>query len=84
MRRPQERFSQRRFVFEIRRALDLGREDQVHRLACEHPLALRSAHVRQNLGRARLRALSQVLATPLVGSFDELVIALRPPEKHDA
>jgi hypothetical protein len=63
MRRPQERLSQRRLVYELRRAIDRDRVDDVRRLAREHPLALRSAHVRHNLGSARVARLSHLVAT---------------------
>lgn len=63
MKRPLERLSQRRLTAELRRALDLNRHDDVRRLARENPRGAASTHVRHNLGRARARALGQVIAT---------------------
>ncbi len=70
MRRPQEPLSQRRLLAELKRAIDLGRHDTVRALAADHPVGVAGAYVQHNLGRARVRALGQVVATPLVRSFD--------------
>jgi len=57
MRRPTERLPQRRLVYEIRTLVDRGRAEEARALAREHPRAMRSAHVRHNVGRARARLL---------------------------
>ncbi len=68
MRRPLERLSQRSLVAELRGAIDTERHDDVRVLAADHPVGVASAYVRHNLGRARVRALGQVVTGPLVRS----------------
>jgi hypothetical protein len=60
VRRPNERLSQRRLVYELRAAIDRGLESDMWALSMTHPRAMRSAHVLHNLGarrRARLLGL---------------------------
>ena len=68
MRRPQEPLSQRRLLAELKRAIDLGREDLVRVMVYDHPRGVESAYVQHNLGRARARALGHLVAT--TRSFD--------------
>ena len=76
-----ERLPQRLLAIELRMAIDRATrrpsDTQAVELALElahsHPRAMRSSHVRRNVGRARLAWLAcQVAATqPLVGGVSE-------------